>query len=61
MQIRQCMQTTQEEIKAFLSQKIAHFKMPEHIWIQTTPLPRGATDKLDRRALRAICLETLKA
>jgi long-chain acyl-CoA synthetase len=61
VRLRDGMQTTKEEIKTFLAQKIAHFKIPDHIWIYSEPLPRGATDKLDRRALRAICLETLKA
>lgn len=60
VQIRKDMQATQEDIKAFLAQEISHFKIPEYIWIQTDPLPRGPTDKLDRRILRTACLETLK-
>lgn len=48
------------ELVEFLADHIAQFKLPEHLWIQSTPLPRGATDKLDRRALRAHCLETLE-
>ncbi|SPH21430.1 Long-chain-fatty-acid--CoA ligase FadD13 [Ascidiaceihabitans donghaensis] len=46
-----------EDIQAFLADHIAKFKIPEHIWFQTTPLPRGATDKTDRRALQAQCLK----
>ena len=45
VQIRKDMQATQEDIKAFLAQEISHFKIPEYIWIQTDPLPRGPTDK----------------
>ncbi len=50
---------TVEDMTDFLSGNIARFKLPEHIWFRTDPLPRGATDKLDRRLLRAQCLETL--
>ena len=53
-------QVTAEELQRFLRDHIAHFKVPEHIWLQTDPLPRGATDKLDRRGLQSLCLETLK-
>lgn len=47
---------TTEELQAFLADHIAHFKIPERIWLQAEPLPRGATDKIDRRSLRAACL-----
>jgi len=29
--------------------------VPIRIWIQPDPLPRGATDKLDRRTIQATC------
>ena len=45
-----------EALREFLSEHIAPFKIPEHIWFLDRPLPRGATDKLDRRRLRADCL-----
>lgn len=51
--------TSQEELNAFLADHIARFKIPERIWLQSSPLPRGATDKTDRRALRAQCLKTI--
>ena len=44
------------EITDFLKGRIAAFKIPEHVWIRTAPLPRGTTDKIDRRTLRAECL-----
>ena len=42
-----------EALREFLAEHIAPFKIPEHIWFLDRPLPRGATDKLDRRRLRA--------
>lgn len=59
VQLREGQSASAEDIKSYLAEHIAKFKIPEHLWIQTTPLPRGATDKLDRRVLRAQCLETL--
>ena len=59
VQIRDDHPVSAEEIQTFLQGDIAHFKVPQYVWIQATPLPRGATDKLDRRGLRAQCLETL--
>ncbi|MFC3616537.1 class I adenylate-forming enzyme family protein [Lutimaribacter marinistellae] len=46
-------QLTCDTIAEFLSGRIAKFKIPERIWVQAEPLPRGATDKIDRRAIRA--------
>lgn len=60
VQTRPGMTVTDQELVAYLTDHIAKFKIPEHLWIQSTPLPRGATDKLDRRALRSSCLETLE-
>ncbi len=51
---------TAAELQRYLGDHIARFKIPEHIWFQTTPLTRGATDKIDRRAIRADCLKALK-
>ena len=47
------------ELAAFLAPHIAKFKIPERIWTFDTALPRGTTDKLDRRELRRICLDEL--
>lgn len=46
-----------EGLRDFLRGRIAAFKIPEHIWLQREPLPRGATDKTDRRALATACLK----
>ncbi|MGH8153913.1 MAG: AMP-binding protein [Rhodanobacteraceae bacterium] len=45
-----------EALAAFLSGHLARFKIPTRIWFRDQPLPRGGTDKIDRRALRAECL-----
>jgi len=59
IQLRPGMAVGQPELTEFLADHIAKFKIPEHIWFQTAPLPRGATDKIDRRVLRDTCLKTL--
>jgi acyl-CoA synthetase (AMP-forming)/AMP-acid ligase II len=53
-------EATAEEIKAWLADHIARFKIPEHLWLQAGPLPRGATDKIDRRGLARACIATMK-
>jgi len=49
---------TEEKLKYFLKSRIAAFKVPKKIWFRDSPLPRGATEKIDRLALRAECLGT---
>ena len=39
---------------------LASFKIPALLWCQDAPLTRGATDKIDRRALRAACLQQME-
>lgn len=48
---------TEAELAAHLAPILAAFKQPARYWMQTEPLLRGATDKIDRRAIRAACLE----
>jgi long-chain acyl-CoA synthetase len=43
---------SQQELKDFLAPRLAGFKIPNLIWIQKDPLPRGATDKLYKRGLK---------
>jgi acyl-CoA synthetase (AMP-forming)/AMP-acid ligase II len=52
---------TVKELSEFLSEHIAKFKIPEHYWFRHDLLPRGATDKTDRRATRDECLGTPSA
>lgn len=47
---------TEAELISFLKQHIAPFKVPDRIWFWPEPLPKGATDKINRRALREQCL-----
>jgi acyl-CoA synthetase (AMP-forming)/AMP-acid ligase II len=46
---------TPAELRAFLLERIAPFKVPreEHIWLSSEPLPRLGTQKIDKRALQA--------
>ncbi len=41
-----------DELKAFLGERLAAFKVPERIWLWDEPLPRGGTEKIDKKALR---------
>ncbi len=59
VQVRPGMRVTQDDLTAHLADHIARYKIPERIWFFDTPLPRGATDKIDRRALRRHCLENM--
>ena len=61
VQIQKESSVTSKELQDFLLQHIAHFKIPQHIWLQIEPLPRGATDKIDRRGLQQRCLSDLQA
>ncbi|MBW4963450.1 class I adenylate-forming enzyme family protein [Sulfitobacter sp. CW3] len=46
-----------DDMAAHLDGRLAKFKIPQQLWCQDGPLTRGATDKIDRRAIRAACLE----
>ncbi|MEM8728612.1 MAG: class I adenylate-forming enzyme family protein [Pseudomonadota bacterium] len=59
VQLRPGSEITTDMLQAFLGDHIARFKIPERIWLQADPLPRGATDKLDRRGIRALCTDRL--
>ena len=45
---------TPEELREFLTGRIAPFKIPQHIWRSDEPLPRLGTQKIDKRAVRAL-------
>lgn len=49
-----------EDLRQYLKDHLAHFKIPGPIWLQLDALPRGATDKLDRRGVRTACLAKLE-
>jgi long-chain acyl-CoA synthetase len=41
-----------EEMRRFLGERIAAFKIPSHIWFRTEPLPRNPAGKVLKRDLR---------
>ncbi len=43
---------TAGDIRSHVGEHMARFKVPEHIWIRAEPLPRTASGKLFKRALR---------
>ncbi len=45
--------TTPEELRTFLASRLAHFEVPSRWWLRSGPFPTTATDKTDKRALRA--------
>ncbi len=57
VQMRDGKTITVAEMAAHLNGHLAKFKIPQQLWCQDVPLTRGATDKIDRRAIRAACLE----
>ena len=61
IQLRSDATTTHSEMAAFLANHIAKFKIPAHLWVQHDVLTRGATDKIDRRAIRSACLDNQEA
>ena len=45
---------SEHELRAFLEDRLARFKVPERIIFSTESLPRLGTGKIDRRALKAL-------
>lgn len=43
---------TAEELREFLTPRLAKFKIPTLIWFQTEPLLKGATGKIHKRAIK---------
>jgi len=44
---------SEEQIQSFLSDKVAGFKVPAHIWISAESLPRIASGKIFKKQIRA--------
>ena len=42
-----------DDLRAYLAEHIAAFKVPVRIWLSPTPLPRLGTEKIDKVTLRA--------
>lgn len=60
VQLRNGATLSQEKMVQALNGHLAKFKTPAHLWCQNAPLTRGATDKIDRRALRTACLDNME-
>lgn len=41
-----------DELKAFASERLAHFKVPAHYWLRDQPLPRNPANKILKNQLR---------
>jgi acyl-CoA synthetase (AMP-forming)/AMP-acid ligase II len=41
-----------EELLDHLRTRLAHFKLPAHLWVQDEPLPKLGTGKIDKRTLK---------
>ncbi|MGX7950964.1 class I adenylate-forming enzyme family protein [Tsuneonella sp. HG249] len=50
-----------EDLKEFLAERLAKFKIPQFLWQVDEALPRLGTEKIDKRALRAKYTELLEA
>ncbi len=48
------------DIKSYVGEHLARFKVPEHVWIYKDHLPRTASGKIFKRGLRVEALEKLK-
>ena len=47
------------ELKAFCAERLADYKVPEHLTLSPVPLPRNPNGKLLKRQLRSALLESL--
>lgn len=56
VQLKPDARLTTHDLNAFLAEHLAGFKHPAQVWWTHDQLPRGATDKTDRRALKTQCL-----
>ena len=55
--LREGSNTNRGDLNAFLEPRLAAFKRPDQVWFWEAPLPRGGTDKLDRKTLQRLCRE----
>lgn len=52
---------TCEDLQAFLRERIAHYKVPSCIWLQTDQLERIATGKIAKKALREQAIQRMNS
>ena len=46
-------QLTETELREFLAERIAKYKIPSAVWFRDEPIPRNANGKFVKRELRA--------
>jgi acyl-CoA synthetase (AMP-forming)/AMP-acid ligase II len=44
---------TETELRSFLAERIAKYKIPSVVWFRKEPLPRNANGKFVKRELRS--------
>ena len=57
--IRSGLNLEAEQIRTYLNDRLAAFKMPQHVWCQADPLPRIAAGKISKKQLREEMIERL--
>jgi acyl-CoA synthetase (AMP-forming)/AMP-acid ligase II len=57
--LRQGSGLDEEQVKAFLSEHLAAFKIPSHIWFHEESLPRIASGKIFKKQIRSDMIERL--
>ena len=55
--LREGLSLTADELREFLAEHLAGFKIPAHIWFRAEKLPRIASGKIFKRELKAIYAE----
>ena len=46
-----------EDLRKFVAKRLSKFKNPKNFWISLNPLPRGATDKIDKKLIAELCVK----
>jgi long-chain acyl-CoA synthetase len=52
VQVRPGAEVTADDLRQFVGERLAAFKVPSHIWFRSDPLPRNPAGKLLKRELR---------
>ena len=52
---------TAGDVRSHVSDHLARFKVPEHVWVETEQLPRTASGKIHRQVIRRERIDELEA
>ena len=44
---------SEQDLREFVAERLANYKMPTKIWTRTKPLPTGATGKVLKKEIKA--------